>query len=322
GHGNISMLQATEGSVNTAYAQINAEVGPEATEEMAIRLGLPEDTTGLEPVISNVLGSASPHVVDMARAYSTIAAGGDRTTPHIVAEVTDSQQNVRYSGPTESTSVLDPQVAADATYAMSQVVQHGTGSTASELGRPAAGKTGSSQNYRSAWFVGFVPQLTTAVALDQPGEDGTEEQLSPIGDVNIVAGGTWPTTIWTEYMKQAVDGMPVEDFPERSAPVRPSYAPRPEPTREPSEEPSQEPSEEPTEEPTQTPGPTPTTPTPSPTPATPTPTPSDGDDTGSDGSNGSGGSSGSDGSDGSAGDSDGSGGADPGGGDSAGNQGR
>lgn len=269
--GNIDLVAATLDSVNTVYVQLNNEVGPERTVEVATRLGLPEDTLGLEPYPVNVLGAASPHPLDMVTAYSTIAAGGERHESFIVAEAVDSEGTVVYSGQRPGVQEFDPQVIADATYAMTQVVERGTGRTASQIGRPAAGKTGSSQDYRSAWFVGFVPQLTTAVALYQPGEDGTEEVLTPFGGANPVAGGTWPTTLWTQFMTEAVADLPVEDFPERSQPVQPTRQPTQEPTEEETtEEPTtEEPTtEEPTtEEPTTTEPPT-TTPPPTTPPTT------------------------------------------------------
>src|SRR5690625_7136049 len=100
---------------------------------------------------------------------------------------------------------------------MTQVVQGGTGNTANALGRPAAGKTGSSSRYKSTWFAGCVPQLTTAVALFQPSEDGKEEEtLSPIGGVEPVAGGSWPTTESTQFMLDAVKYLRVAEFPAHS----------------------------------------------------------------------------------------------------------
>lgn len=265
--GNIDLVTATENSVNTVYVQLNNEIGPDRLVDVATRLGLPEDTLGLDAYPVNVLGAASPHPLDMVTAYSTIAAGGERHESFIVAEAVDGEGNVVYSGARPGEQVFDEQVIADATYAMTQVVEHGTGQTASQIGRPAAGKTGSSQDYRSAWFVGFVPQLTTAVALYQPGEDGTEEVLTPFGGANPVAGGTWPTTLWTDFMTEAVKDLPVEDFPERSQPATPTF----EPTEEPSEEEtSEEPTEEPTtEEPTEAPTTEqPTTPPPTEDPTT------------------------------------------------------
>ncbi|MFV0426126.1 MAG: transglycosylase domain-containing protein [Beutenbergiaceae bacterium] len=268
--GDIDLITATENSVNTVYAQVNLEVGPENTVDVAHRLGLPEDTAGLEPVPSNVLGSASPHPLDMVTAYSTIAAGGERHTSFIVAEATDANGVVRYTGELPGEQVFNEQVMADATYAMTQVVENGTGETASQLGRPAAGKTGSSQDYRSAWFVGFVPQLTTAVALYQPGPDGVEEELTPFGGADPVAGGTWPTTIWTTFMTDAVVDLPVAGFPQRSAPEQPT----PEPTTAEPSTPEAEPTPEPTTAEPTTPEPSTPEPEPTPEPTSPEPTPS------------------------------------------------
>ncbi|WP_424792262.1 transglycosylase domain-containing protein [Pseudactinotalea sp. Z1748] len=244
--GNIDLVHATYDSVNTYYVQLNQEVGPEHTVDMAHRLGLPEDTAGLEPVISNVLGSASPRNIDMARAFATIASGGERHQNYLVAEATGPQGNVIYTGESSAEQVVDPQVTADATYAMSQVVERGTGSTANQLGRPAAGKTGSSNDYRSAWFVGFVPQITTAVSMYQVGEDGSEEAMGGWGGQNVISGGSFPTQIWTDFMTVAVADLDVEQFPERSQPVAP---PAPQPTRQPTQEETEEPEEEETEEP-------------------------------------------------------------------------
>ncbi|UFU06505.1 transglycosylase domain-containing protein [Ruania halotolerans] len=279
--GYIDLATATQHSVNTYYMQLNTETGPEALVDVAHRMGLPEDTPGLEPFPSNVLGPASPHPADMAEAYSTIATGGVHRDRFIVESAVNADGETVYTGGGEGEQVVDAQVMADATYAMQQVVQGGTGSTASEIGRPAAGKTGSSNDYRSAWFVGFVPQITTSVAMYQIGEDGEEiSMVDGWGGVAPISGGSYPTDIWTEYMSAAVADLPVEEFPERSAPdysnappaapqeEQPAEEPSEEPTEEETtEEPTEEPSEEPTEKPTQEPTPTPTpTPTPSPTP--------------------------------------------------------
>ena len=282
--GSINLVQSTQDSVNTVYVQLNVEYGPERTVDVATRLGLPESTSGLESVPSNVLGSASPTPYDMVRAYGTIASGGIRHEPYIVDRVLDISGNTRYQASAQGERVVEADVIANATYAMQAVVERGTGKTASEIGRPAAGKTGSSNNYRSAWFAGFVPQLVTVVDMYQVGPNGEEEVLTGFGGQNIISGGTYPVQIWTDYMKVAVAGMPVEDFPAPvSVPARHTPAPpAPSVTEEPTEEPTVDPTEEPTvappaEEPTVAP-PVETTPPvePPPTtqpPATPNPSP-------------------------------------------------
>ncbi|TDE99154.1 penicillin-binding protein [Occultella glacieicola] len=275
--GNIDLVEATENSVNTVYVQMNSEVGPEHLVDVAHRLGLPEETA-IEAVPSNVLGPAAPHPADMAEAYSTIASGGVHRDRYIVASATNGDGQVLYMGGSEEERVVEADVIADATYAMQQVVESGTGETASEIGRPAAGKTGSSNDYRSAWFVGFVPQITTSVAMYQVGENGEEvSMVDGFGGVSPISGGSFPTDIWTEYMTTAVADLPVEDFPDRTEPEAPTWEPTEEPTTEepteepttpepteepttpePTEEPTQEPTEEPTEEPTDEPTGTPT----------------------------------------------------------------
>ncbi len=217
--GRIDLVEATRNSVNTVYAQLNVGVGADKTMDVAIRAGLPEDTLGLEPFPSNVLGPASPHTIDLARAYATFAAGGVRYEPFIVESVMNADGATLFRAQVSGERVFDEQVVADATYAMTQVVQGGTGRTASAIGRPAAGQTGTSQDNKSALFCGFIPQLATCVSMYQVGEDGSEESLTGFGGVGIIAGGTYPTTIWTRYMSPAVRGMTVESFPDRSAPT-------------------------------------------------------------------------------------------------------
>ena len=273
--GNINMLSATANSVNTYYAQLNRDVGPEATVDAAVRAGIPEDTPGLEPYPSNVLGPSSPRPIDIARAYSTFANNGVRHEPFIVTTVTDRDGNVIYNGGDAGTQEFDAQVTADATYAMTRVIREGSGSRVDVLGRPIAGKTGTSNDNRSAWFVGYIPQMVTVVAMYETDEAGNEAPLTNFGGVRGITGSTFPATVWRDYMRVATDDMEVEQFPERSrgardsldreeplrrpAPSRrPAPAPAPstaEPTPEPTAEPTEEPEEPAQEEPTESPAP-------------------------------------------------------------------
>jgi penicillin-binding protein 1A len=221
-------------------------VGPEKTVDVATRAGIPADTQGLEPYPSNVLGTAYPHPLDITSAYATFAAQGMRSTPHIVASVVDAQGRLIYEAPgaDKRTKAFEPDIMAAATYAMTQVVEdpEGSGKPAQALERPVAGKTGTSNENRSAWFAGYVPQLATVVGLYQTADDGVSEaEISPFGGWETITGGTWPVEAWTSYMQTATANMPVEDFPEFSPP-------RPKPTETPTEEPTETPTEEPTEE--------------------------------------------------------------------------
>lgn len=254
-----NLIKATQDSINTVYLQLNQDLGPEVTNEVAIRAGYPEDTIGMNNYVQNVLGSASPHTIDIATAYATFSAQGTRHEAHIVASVTNAAGSVVHEASTTGEKVFADDVMADATYAMQQVVNQGSGTAALELGRPIAGKTGSSSDNKSAHFAGFTPQLATVVTLFQTGPNGEEESITPWGDYEEITGSTYPVEIFNSYMSVALEGLPVLDFPERSDR---SYttgslggAPEPSPqTAEPTFEPTQEPTEwfnpEPSDEPT------------------------------------------------------------------------
>ena len=262
--GVIDLVRATQSSVNTAYVQLGLEVTPQAVMETAVRAGLPDDTLGLAANPSNVLGSASPHVIDMAAAYGTIAAGGNYAEPFMVQMVTDSAGEVVYEHQAEPERVFAEDVMADTAYAMQQVVRFGSGEYANQLGRPLAGKTGTSNENRSAWFVGFSPQIVGAVALYQVGEDGSAEQIEPFGDFSQITGSTIPTRVWTWMMEPILEDMEVVEFPPRAnvgtdrllAPPEPTTSPTPSPTPTPT---------------ATVPSPEPSTPPPAPEPSTPPP---------------------------------------------------
>ena len=212
----INLIQATTDSVNTAYVQLNRDVGPDATNEVAKRAGYPEDTVGMDETLQNVLGSASPHTVDIAASYATFASQGRQHDAHIISSVTNGAGAVSYSPSTDGEKAFDEDVMADATYAMQQVVNSGSGKTALALNRPVAAKTGSSSDNKSAQFVGYTPQVATAVTLYQAGEDGTEESITPWGEYEEITGSTYPADIFTDYMTTALKDLPVEDFPDRT----------------------------------------------------------------------------------------------------------
>ncbi|MDO4665637.1 MAG: transglycosylase domain-containing protein [Actinomycetaceae bacterium] len=289
--GRINYIQATQDSVNTAYVRINQKIGAEKTKEIAIKAGIPKNTPGLDLNLTNALGTASPHTIDLAQAYSTIANEGVKRDVHIVALVKDAGGEKIYKPDNTGKRVFDANVTAGATKAMQAVVRNGSGTKAQAIGRPAAAKTGSSENNRSAQFAGFVPQITTVISMYQVGKDGSEESISPFGGYNEITGGTWPAQVWAWYMKSAVANLPVQNFsnysdagttkrdkgysPSPSTPRNPEEdEQQPPETGAPEEDEQQPPETETPEEPEPAPTPHPSpTPEPSPTPPSPQPGP-------------------------------------------------
>lgn len=209
GWGQIDLLYATKHSVNTVFVPLGIKVGPTAVVDVARRAGIPE-SVAMMPTPSVVLGVASPHVIDVANSYATFAAQGIKAKPYLVAQVIGSNKGVLYEAKQETQEVFSKEVMADLTYALKAVVTGGTGAAALALGRPAAGKTGTSQSNASAWFSAYTPQLAASVALFR---DSASESLNGIGGLNSVTGGTFPARIWTAFMKGALKDEPVMDFP-------------------------------------------------------------------------------------------------------------
>jgi len=209
GWGQLDLLTATQHSVNTIFVPLGMKAGMDKVVDAARRAGIPE-SVAMIPTPSVVLGVASPHVIDVANAYATFAAQGVYAKPFLVASVTGPNKGVLYEATPQTQEVFSKEVMADLTYALKSVVNGGTGAAALSLGRPAAGKTGTSQSNASAWFAAYTPQLSASVALFR---DSASESLNGIGGLTSVTGGTFPARIWTAFMKGALKGEPVMTFP-------------------------------------------------------------------------------------------------------------
>ena len=209
GWGQVDLLYATKHSINTIFVPLGIKVGPAAVVDVARRAGIPE-SVAMIPTPSVVLGVASPRVIDVANAYATFAAQGIKSKPYLVSQVIGSNKGVLYEGKQETQEVFSKEVMADLTYSLKGTITGGTGAAALALGRPAAGKTGTSQSNASAWFSAYTPQLAASVALFR---DSASESLNGIGGLTSVTGGTFPARIWTAFMKGALKGEPVMDFP-------------------------------------------------------------------------------------------------------------
>ncbi len=245
-YGRIDLVQATANSVNSVYAQLNLQVGPAASAQVATRAGI---TTAVEENAANVLGTSAVHPLDMAAAYATFAANGVRNTPFLVRTATNPDGSTAYTGGSPGTNEFAADVMADTSYALQQVVQSGSGKKwVKPLGVPIAGKTGTTTDNKAAWFMGYTPTLSTAVALSQVGEDGKAwDSITPFGGVDQVTGATWPAALWASYMKPVLAlpayGTDVQFPPRANVGATPSASAAPTPTPTPTAEQTQAPTE-------------------------------------------------------------------------------
>ena len=215
--GEISLLKATLRSVNSAYVQMESAIGVDAVSNAAVRAGIPESTPGLnldKLDLTFVLGTASPSGLSMANAYATFAAQGVRSTTSIVDKVIGPNGGLLFDYEPTLTTEFDSRVADTVTYALNENVLRGTAFAAQALNRPASAKTGTTDGNKSAWFVGYTPQLSTAVLMAKENASGLPVSLSGTGGLRTVTGGSFPAAIWTKYMKAALKGQPVVPLPE------------------------------------------------------------------------------------------------------------
>jgi membrane peptidoglycan carboxypeptidase len=291
----ITALKALEESVNTAFVDMQLAIPgrAKAVYETAKKLGVPpakpeQDFPGI-PMTSNpdfspengllTLGNSRISPINMANAYATIANGGERANVHVVTKVVDRTGAVRYQWKAHTERAVDEDIAADTSYAMQEVVKSGTGRAALALGRPAAGKTGTATNddgdVSSSWFVGYTPQLATAVMYVRGDGDDKLDGWMP-----SYFGADYPTDTWLAVMERDLAGQEVVDFPPPAwvdgdapstghapVPTRAPAPPKPKPTKKPSKpKPTKTAPPAPTQQPTtQAPVPPPPTSPPPPT---------------------------------------------------------
>jgi penicillin-binding protein 1A len=269
--GRMNLVQATLASDNTVYAQLMMDVGAAKVVDVAHRMGI---KSPLEAVYSLVLGSQSVNPLEMASAYATLAAGGMYHKPQAITKVTTANGAVDWTANTKGTRALSEGVAYVVTQVLKANITGGTGTpTRAYFTRPAAGKTGTTENAVDAWFVGFTPNLSTAIWMGYP-----DNYLHPMNSIPVyggpVFGGLVCAPMWGYFMARAVNdlGLPSIDFPYPNA--MPVFRPwqghwsttAPSPSASPSPKPTVTVTIKPTTKPTKTPKP-------SPTPTTPTPTP-------------------------------------------------
>jgi penicillin-binding protein 1A len=210
--GVITLEEATYRSVNTVYAQVSRDTGPDNIVSMARRMGITQ--ASLDPVLSIVLGASAVSPLEMASAFSNFATNGAHADDYIVARIVDHDGEVIYEREPDITQVADPALFAAARRPLEKVpTGSGTASRAA-IGRAQGGKTGTHQSYLDAWYVGFTPEYSTSVWV------GYEAEQIPLENVVIngqtysrVFGGSVPAPIWAEFMTTVTDGMPESQFP-------------------------------------------------------------------------------------------------------------
>jgi penicillin-binding protein 1A len=191
--GSMSVEEGLINSVNVVYAQIIRDVGPETVVEVAHRMGI---RSQLRPYCSAVLGTNEVNTLEMASAFGTLANMGKRVRPIAIKRIEDASGKVIYEPKPVRRQVLQPDIAWTSVQIMRKVVLSGTGTAANIYPRQVAGKTGTAQMWRDAWFVGFTPQISAAVWVGHP-----QGQISMTGTrVGNVTGGSFPASIWHAFI--------------------------------------------------------------------------------------------------------------------------
>ncbi|QNP71629.1 penicillin-binding protein [Streptomyces roseirectus] len=259
----VDLREAMRESVNSAFVQLGMDVGLDKVKEAAVSAGLkPNSLTGTTfPSFS--IGISDPSAIRMAASYATFAASGKQRDPFSVLEVTG--EDISYKHETLTKDAFTKKVADNVTDILKTVVDKGTGTAAQLPGRDVAGKTGTTDGNKSAWFVGYTPQLSTAITMFRYDDDETNKnreflEMFGTGGQEKIHGASFPAEIWHDYMEQAMDGLPKEKFPEPE-PIGEVINPEPSPTPTPSASESEEPSESPSPSPSQN------SPSPSPSPS-------------------------------------------------------
>ncbi|MDA8277787.1 MAG: transglycosylase domain-containing protein [Actinomycetota bacterium] len=213
GYGLMTLTDATANSVNCAYIRLAIKVGLQNVVDTAHIMGV---KSPLLAVPSVAIGSEDVTPLEMATAYGVLASGGYLHPARFITSVIDSTGKYVYNPVVSSQRVLSSRIVAVMDSVLQQVIIRGTG-TAAAIGRPAAGKTGTTDNFTDGWFDGYTPQMVTTVWMGDPAGD---VPMYDVGGIPVY-GGTYPARIWHSYMASALSGQPVEQFPA----VSPSWIP-------------------------------------------------------------------------------------------------
>jgi penicillin-binding protein 1A len=200
--GTITLRRALAGSRNVPAVKLAEKVGINAVVDMARRFGI---SSSLPPYLPLALGAADMKLVEHVSAFTVFPNDGIRIDPHMIRKVTSYDGALLEEAHPEVHDVLAPDTARTMTAMLEEVVQFGTAMKAKAIGRPAGGKTGTTQDFTDAWFIGFTPQITAGVWV------GYDDKQISLGKRESGAQAALP--IWIEFMQQGMAGMPVVDFP-------------------------------------------------------------------------------------------------------------
>ncbi|GAA0446037.1 transglycosylase domain-containing protein [Streptomyces sp. NPDC046215] len=211
--GLITLRTAMQFSVNTPFIQLGMDVGTDKVKDAAVKAGLDEDQLAA-PTPTFSLGTSAPSAIRLAGAYATFAASGKQTDPYSVEKVEKDGQPA-YTHESASKQAFSPKVANNVTDVLKTVVDAGTGTSAQLGNRPAAGKTGTTDENRSAWFAGYTPQLSTAIGMYRVDPNAKKQEflsMRGVGGKESIHGASFPAEVWADYMGKALKGQPVEQF--------------------------------------------------------------------------------------------------------------
>ncbi|MFE9608223.1 transglycosylase domain-containing protein [Streptomyces sp. NPDC006012] len=258
----IDLREAMKDSVNSAYVQLGMDVGLDKVKQAALDAGILEGSLASSDFPSFSIGTSDPSAIRMASSYATFAASGSQKPPYSVTKV-ESKDGLVYQHKVEDKQAFTAKVADNVTDVLKTVVEKGTGTAAQLPGRDVAGKTGTTDGNKSAWFVGYTPQLSTAISMFRLDDDAnnkkrTFEEMYGTGGQEKIHGASFPAEIWHDYMAAALQGTQPVKFP---TPEPIGEVVNAEPT------PSPTPSATETEESSPTPSPTPTATQSSPSPS-------------------------------------------------------
>ena len=197
----LTLREATVFSVNTVYANLITALGPQHVVDLAQGAGI---TSRLEPLPSLALGTQEVSVLDMASAYGAFATGGIHVEPVFITRVESADGTVIYDPVPTVTDAMSAGVADQVTAVLSETVRRGTGQQA-KIGRPTAGKTGTTEAHHDAWFVGYTEEMVAAVWIGFP--EGNRPLMAPYTPYTIT-GGTWPAQVWSRFAIGALSGVP------------------------------------------------------------------------------------------------------------------